>query len=113
MGLIPAASSISFARSSVSSTTSLGPPPAKTSKVSLISRAFPAVKPSGTSIAVTNARVFTPAFLPKSTIVLANNAASSGSLINAPEPVFTSRTSAPVPSAIFLLMIEDAIKGID
>ncbi|CAB4817695.1 unannotated protein [freshwater metagenome] len=46
-------------------------------------------------------------------MVLANRAASLGSLINAPEPVFTSRTSAPVPSAIFLLMIEDAIKGID
>ena len=35
-----------------------------------------------------------------------------GSLIKAPEPVFTSSTNALVPSAIFLLMIEDAISGI-
>jgi hypothetical protein len=33
--------------------------------------------------------------------------------MNAPEPVFTSRTSASAPSAIFLLMIELAISGID
>ena len=32
--------------------------------------------------------------------------------MNAPEPTFTSSTSAPVPSAIFLLMIELAISGI-
>ena len=32
---------------------------------------------------------------------------------NAPEPNFTSSTRAEVPSAIFLLMIEDAISGID
>ena len=92
--------------------TSLGPPPANTSSVSLISSAFPAVKPSGTSMAVTRARVFTPAFFPKSTIVLASNAASFGSLIKAPEPVLTSSTNALVPSAIFLLIIEDAINGI-
>ncbi len=32
--------------------------------------------------------------------------------MNAPLPTFTSSTSAPVPSAIFLLMIELAISGI-
>ena len=32
--------------------------------------------------------------------------------MNAPDPTFTSSTSAPVPSAIFLLMIELAISGI-
>jgi hypothetical protein len=32
--------------------------------------------------------------------------------MNAPVPTLTSSTSAPVPSAIFLLMIEDAISGI-
>ena len=33
--------------------------------------------------------------------------------MNAPDPTFTSSTSPPVPSAIFLLMIELAISGID
>ena len=33
--------------------------------------------------------------------------------MKAPVPVLTSRTSAPVPSAIFLDMIELAISGID
>ncbi len=32
--------------------------------------------------------------------------------MNAPEPTLTSSTRAPVPSAIFLLMIELAISGI-
>ena len=36
----------------------------------------------------------------------------SRSFMNAPVPTLTSSTSAPVPSAIFLLMIEDAISGI-
>ena len=36
----------------------------------------------------------------------------SMSFRNAPEPNFTSSTSAPVPSAIFLVMIDDAISGI-
>ena len=35
------------------------------------------------------------------------------SRMNAPLPTFTSSTSAPVPSAIFLDMIELAISGID
>ena len=34
------------------------------------------------------------------------------SFMNAPEPTFTSKTSDPVPSAIFLLMIDEAIRGI-
>ena len=32
--------------------------------------------------------------------------------MKAPVPTLTSSTSEPVPSAIFLLMIEDAISGI-
>lgn len=32
--------------------------------------------------------------------------------MNAPDPTLTSRTSEPVPSAIFLLMIDDAMSGI-
>ena len=31
--------------------------------------------------------------------------------MNAPSPVFTSSTSASIPSAIFLLMMEAAIRG--
>ena len=33
--------------------------------------------------------------------------------MKAPEPTLTSSTSAPVPSAIFLLMIDAAIIGMD
>ena len=45
-------------------------------------------------------------------MVRASKLASFGSLIKAPDPVFTSRIKALVPSAIFLLIIEDAISGI-
>ena len=110
--MIPAASNISRAKTNVSSTTSDGPPPARTSTLSRTSSALPAVSPSGTSIAVTSARVFTPALVPKSTITLASSLAFFGSEMNAPEPALTSRTSALVPSAIFLLMMLEAISGI-
>ena len=110
---IPARSSISCASKTVSFTTSSGPPPERTSIDSRTSRAFPAVKPRGISIAVTNATVFTPARFPRSTITRASSFAFSGSLMNAPLPVFTSSTKALVPSAIFLLIIDDAISGID
>ena len=109
---MPASSNISRASKTVSSMTSDGPPPAKTSTDSRTSSAFPAVSPSGTSIAVINARTLTPALFPISTITVASSRAFAGSLMNAPLPVFTSSTKEPVPSAIFLLMIDDAIKGI-
>ena len=109
---MPAASNISRAKIKVNSTTSLGPPPARTSTDSLTSRAFPTVNPSGTSIAVTSARVLTPARVPKSTMTRANSFAFSGSDIKAPTPVFTSKIKALVPSAIFLLMMLEAINGI-
>ena len=64
-------------------------------------------------MAVTSATVRTPAASPRPTIVRASSRDASGSFMNAPEPVFTSRTSASAPSAIFLLMIELAISGID
>ena len=44
-------------------------------------------------------------------MVRASSDALAGSDINAPLPVFTSNTSADVPSAIFLLIIDDAIRG--
>ena len=45
-------------------------------------------------------------------MVRASSDALAGSDINAPLPVFTSNTSADVPSAIFLLIIDDAMSGI-
>ena len=50
---------------------------------------------------------------PAPTMVRASSRARSGSGRKAPEPTFTSRTSASVPSAIFLDMIEQAISGMD
>ncbi|EFV91940.1 hypothetical protein ES5_08431 [Dietzia cinnamea P4] len=64
-------------------------------------------------LAVTRALVRTPAAVPISTITRASSRASAGSGRNAPEPYLTSSTSAPVPSAIFLLMIDAASMGID
>ncbi|MNW60269.1 hypothetical protein D3C74_382410 [compost metagenome] len=63
-------------------------------------------------MSVSSATVRTPASVPRSTMVRASSRACSMSFMNAPEPTLTSRTSAPVPSAIFLLMIEDAMSGI-
>ncbi len=62
-------------------------------------------------MSVMRATVATPASLPSPTMVRASSAASERFFMKAPAPVFTSRTSAPVPSAIFLLMIELAISG--
>ena len=45
-------------------------------------------------------------------MVWESSAAISRSRMKAPMPVLTSSTSAPVPSAIFLLMIDEAISGI-
>ncbi len=64
------------------------------------------------SIAVSSATVRTPASVPRPTIVAASSRARSTSFMKAPEPTLTSSTSEPVPSAIFLLMIELAISGI-
>ena len=60
---------------------------------------------------VSSATVVTPASTPSSTMVRASSRARSADCMNAPEPTFTSSTSAPVPSAIFLLMIELAMSG--
>ncbi len=109
----PHAASISRAKARVSSTTSDGPPPASTSSDSATSSALPAMRPSGVSIAVNSATVFTPCADPSPTIVVASSRARARSFMNAPTPTFTSSTSADVPSAIFLLMMELAISGMD
>ena len=55
----------------------------------------------------------TPSAPPISTMVCASSRAESSVFMNAPEPTLTSSTKAPAPSAIFLLMIDEAIRGID
>ena len=64
-------------------------------------------------MSVSSAAVTTPASVPRSTIVRASSRALSRSFMNAPVPTLTSSTSTPVPSAIFLDMIEAAIIGMD
>ncbi len=64
-------------------------------------------------MSVSSALVRTPESVPSATIVSASSRASARVFMNAPEPTFTSSTRAPVPSAIFLLMIEAAISGTD
>ncbi|MDI2021693.1 hypothetical protein PJL18_02214 [Paenarthrobacter nicotinovorans] len=63
-------------------------------------------------MSVISATVCTPASLPRATMVSASSRARASSFMKAPEPTLTSNTSDPVPSAIFLLMIEEAISGI-
>ena len=74
---------------------------------------MPAEPPKGTSIRVNRATVRIPASTPSATIRVASSVASPIDFMNAPDPTFTSSTRAVVPSAIFLLMIELAINGID
>lgn len=62
-------------------------------------------------MSVRSAEVATPASLPRSTIVWARSFDCSKSAMNAPEPNFTSRTSAAVPSAIFFDMMLEAMSG--
>lgn len=62
-------------------------------------------------MSVRRATVLTPWSVPRPTIVDASSRASSMVFMKAPVPTFTSRTSEPVPSAIFFDMIEDAISG--
>ena len=64
-------------------------------------------------MSVRSATVRVPCAAPSSTIVRASSRASSIVFMNAPEPTLTSSTNAADPSAIFLLMIELAMSGID
>ena len=77
----------------------------------MTSSALPTARPSGASIAVSTARVRRPARVPMATIASASVRASGSDFRNAPAPTFTSSTSASVPSAIFLLMIDEAMSG--
>ncbi len=53
----------------------------------------------------------TPDRLPTATSDSASARAVSGVFMNAPRPALTSRTSASMPSAIFLLMIDAVMSG--
>lgn len=64
-------------------------------------------------MSVSSATVRTPWSVPRPTIVAASSRASSRDFMKAPEPTLTSSTSDPVPSAIFLDMMDEAISGID
>lgn len=57
--------------------------------------------------------IFFPILSPIEIIVSANSLDYSKVFINAPVPVFTSKTKPSVPLANFLLIIELEIKGID
>ncbi len=112
-GSIPASTSISAASARVTSTRSGGPSPRSTATDSATSTALPTARPSGVSIRVSSAVVRTPCSPPSVTMAVASARALAMSGMNAPVPTFTSSTSAAVPSAIFLDMIELAISGID
>ena len=63
-------------------------------------------------MSVSRATVVTPASVPRADHRLGQLAGIGLAIfMNAPDPTLTSSTSAPVPSAIFLLMIELAISG--
>ena len=61
-------------------------------------------------MSVISAIVFLPILCPVSTINSARNVESSSVFMNAPEPVFTSSTKPSIPSANFLLMMDEQIK---
>ena len=90
---------------------SAGPLPFKVSMASITSKELPIACPSGISILVMTAQHFRPAMVPIETIFSANFLESSTVFINAPLPVFTSSTIASLPAASFLLMMEEAISG--
>ena len=107
----PASTTMRAARRVTSDTRSGGPPPRSRSRHSRISSALPTVRPSGASMSVITASVRTPACAPMATIDVASAAASACDFMNAPSPHLTSRSSALLPSASFLLMIEAEMSG--
>ena len=107
----PASTSIRAARITDSCSRSAGPRPFKVSMLSTTSLALPTARPSGASIRVISASVLTPDALPIATSDSARRRESSSVFMNAPAPVLTSSTRPPMPSAIFLLMIEADMSG--
>ena len=64
-------------------------------------------------MSVSTAQVGSPCSAPSATMVSASSRHCDSERSNAPEPTLTSSTSAPAPSAIFLLITELAISGSD
>ena len=91
---------------------SCGPWPFKVSITSRISKALPMAWPRGRSISVRTALTERPFSLPISTIAFARARASSKVFIKAPLPTLTSRRIASAPEANFLLITDDAMRGI-
>jgi hypothetical protein len=110
---MPARTTMRAAMRVTTAVTSGGPLPLRTSRHSMISSELPTAAPSGASMSVTMASVRTPDNVPISTIARPSACACATSFMNAPSPHLTSRTSALLPSASFLLMIDAAISGID
>ena len=71
---------------------------------------FPPSRPSGWPISVSSATVRVPAASAVATISAARYSQSSTLRRNAPDPVFTSSTSASSPAASFLLKIDAQIR---
>ena len=77
----------------------------------MTSTAFPTARPSGACMAVMTASVRTPEARPVATSDSARRRESASVFMNAPLPVLTSSTSASMPSAIFLLMMDAVMSG--
>ena len=107
----PARKSIAEASSRHTKVRSSGPLPLRVSTASATSREFPTAYPRGISISVIRAQHRLPALVPMATIFSANRMESSRVFINAPLPVFTSSTIPQLPAAIFLLIMEAAMRG--
>jgi len=85
--------------------------PLRISMDSMTSLEWPAKRPRGWPMSVMSATHFLPMRLAVSTITSARATESSSLRMKAPEPVFTSRTSASIPSASFLLMMDAQIQA--
>ena len=105
--------SILLPNSIINSSRSSGPIPFSVSMASLTSTALPTAYPKGCSMLVITATIRLPAPSPISTMVLASSRESSYRGMNAPVPVFTSRTMPSAPAASFLLIMEEAISGME
>ena len=98
-----------ISESSRKSSLSAGRFPLSRSTDSTSSIQLPATDPSGCPISVISATVRVPAASAVATISAARYSASSRLRRKAPDPVFTSSTSASRPAASFLLKIEAQI----
>ena len=85
--------------------------PFSVSRHSITSSELPTIRPSGAFMSVMSASVRTPDPTPIATSDFASRRESSSVFMNAPPPVFTSSTRPPIPSAIFLLMIDAQMSG--